>query len=78
MRLLFTVLTVLLLAVALGWVLQQSPGEVVFTYRGWVIQTSLGGVLDHRYPTVLPGVCVVTGAGQGAANPVRYAPLVRT
>ena len=41
MRLLFTVLTVLLLAVALGWVLQQSPGEVVFTYRGWVIQTSL-------------------------------------
>ena len=41
MRLLFTVLTVLLLAVALGWVLQQSPGEVIFTYRGWVIQTSL-------------------------------------
>lgn len=41
MRLLFTALTVLLLAVALGWVLQQSPGEVVFTYRGWVIQTSL-------------------------------------
>lgn len=41
MRLLFTVLIVLLLAVALGWVLQQSPGEVVFTYRGWVIQTSL-------------------------------------
>lgn len=41
MRLLFTLLTVLLLAVALGWVLQQSPGEVVFTYRGWVIQTSL-------------------------------------
>lgn len=41
MRPLFTVLTVLLLAVALGWVLQQSPGEVIFTYRGWVIQTSL-------------------------------------
>ena len=41
MRLLFTVLTVLLLAVALGWSLQQSPGEVIFTYRGWVIQTSL-------------------------------------
>ena len=41
MRILFTMLTVLLLAVALGWTLQQSPGEVVFTYRGWIIQTSL-------------------------------------
>lgn len=41
MRILFALLTVLLLAVALGWGLQQSPGEVVFTYRGWIIQTSL-------------------------------------
>ena len=41
MRLLFTLLIVLLLAVALGWALQQSPGEVVFTFRGWIIQTSL-------------------------------------
>lgn len=41
MRVLFTVLIVLLLAVALGWGLQQSPGEVIFSYRGWVIQTSL-------------------------------------
>ena len=41
MRILFALLTVLLLAVALGWGLQQSPGEVAFTYRGWIIQTSL-------------------------------------
>ena len=41
MRILFALLTVLLLAVALGWGLQQSPGEVVFTYMGWIIQTSL-------------------------------------
>ena len=41
MRLLFTSLTILLLAVALGWALQQSPGEVVFSFRGWIIQTSL-------------------------------------
>ena len=41
MRLLFALLTLLLLAVALGWGLQQSPGEVVFTWRGWIIQTSL-------------------------------------
>ena len=41
MRVLFTILGVLLLAVALGWGLQQSLGEVVFTFRGWIIQTSL-------------------------------------
>jgi uncharacterized protein HemY len=41
MRILFALLTLLLLAVALGWGLQQSPGEVAFTYRGWIIQTSL-------------------------------------
>ena len=41
MRLLFTLLSVLLLAVALGWVLQQSPGAVVFIYREWTVQTSL-------------------------------------
>ena len=41
MRLLFTFLGVLLLAVALGWALQQSPGEVVFAFRGWIVQTSL-------------------------------------
>ena len=41
MRLLFTLLGVLLLAVALGYALQQAPGEVVFSFRGWIIQTSL-------------------------------------
>lgn len=41
MRLLFVLLTALLLAVALGWVLQQSSGEVVFTYGEWMIQASL-------------------------------------
>ena len=41
MRLLFTLLSVLLLAVAFGWGLQQSSGAVVFTFREWVVQTSL-------------------------------------
>ena len=41
MRILFTLLTVLLLAVALGWWLQDSPGAVIFTYKEWIIQTSL-------------------------------------
>ena len=41
MRILFTLLGVLLLAVALGWLLQQSPGAVTFTYKEWIIQASL-------------------------------------
>ena len=41
MRVLFILLTALLLAVALGWILQQTPGGVVFTYKEWIIQTSL-------------------------------------
>ena len=41
MRLLFTLLSALLLALAFGWGLQQSAGAVVFTYKEWVIQTSL-------------------------------------
>ena len=41
MRVLFTLLTVLLLAVALGWWLQDSPGAVTFAYKEWIIQTSL-------------------------------------
>ena len=41
MRIVFTLLTVLLLAVAMGWWLQQSPGAVIFTYKEWIIQTSL-------------------------------------
>jgi HemY protein len=40
-KILFTVLTVLLVAVALGWWLQDSPGAVIFTYKEWMIQTSL-------------------------------------
>ncbi len=41
MRILFTFLIMLLLAVVTGWLLQQSPGGVVFTYKEWIIQTSL-------------------------------------
>ena len=41
MRILFTLLSVLLLAVGLGWLLQQSSGGVRFTYKEWIIQTSL-------------------------------------
>ena len=41
MRIMFTLLLVLLLAVGLGWLLQQSSGGVVFAYRDWIIQTSL-------------------------------------
>ena len=41
MRILFTLLAVLLLAVGLGWLLQQSSGGVMFTYKDWIIQTSL-------------------------------------
>ena len=41
MRALFILLSALLLAVALGWILQQTPGGVVFTYKEWIIQTSL-------------------------------------
>ena len=41
MRILFTLLTVLLLAVVMGWWLQQSPGAVIFTYKEWIIQTSM-------------------------------------
>lgn len=41
MRILFTLLFVLLLAVGLGWLLQRSSGGVVFTYEDWTIQTSL-------------------------------------
>ena len=41
MRVLFTLLAVLLAAVALGWWLQDSPGAVIFTYQEWMVQTSL-------------------------------------
>ena len=41
MRILFTLLALLLLAVALGWTLQQSAGGVVFSYGEWTVQTSL-------------------------------------
>ena len=41
MRILFILLSALLLAVGLGWLLQQSAGAVVFTYADWTIQTSL-------------------------------------
>ena len=41
MRILFILLSVLLLAVGLGWMLQKSSGGVVFTYADWTIQTSL-------------------------------------
>ena len=41
MRILFTLLALLLLAVALGWTLQQSAGGVVFSYGDWTVQTSL-------------------------------------
>lgn len=41
MRVLFTLLIVLLLAVVTGWLLQQSAGIVVLTYKDWIIQTSL-------------------------------------
>ena len=41
MRILFTLLLVLLLAVGLGWLLQQTSGGVVFAYKDWIIQTSL-------------------------------------
>lgn len=41
MRILFTLLIVLLLAVGLGWWLQQSSGGVTFTYKNWIIQISL-------------------------------------
>ena len=41
MRMLFTLLIALLLAVACGWLLQQSSGGVMFSYKEWIIQTSL-------------------------------------
>ena len=41
MRILFILLGLLLVAVALGWVLQQSTGEVVFSYQDWTLRTSL-------------------------------------
>lgn len=41
MRILFTLLLALLVAVALGWMVQQSPGAVMFTYKDWIVQTSL-------------------------------------
>ena len=41
MRILFTLLIVLLLAVVTGWLLQQSAGAVMLTYKEWIIQTSL-------------------------------------
>ena len=41
MRALFIALGVLLFAVAGGWLLQQSPGEVMFAYKGWIVHTSL-------------------------------------
>ena len=41
MRILFTLLALLLVAVALGWALQQSAGEVVFSYGEWTVQISM-------------------------------------
>ena len=41
MRILFTLLVALLVAVALGWTVQQSSGAVMFTYKDWIVQTSL-------------------------------------
>ena len=42
MRVLFTALAVLVIAIVLGWFLQQTPGGLIFTYKEWIIQTSLG------------------------------------
>ncbi len=42
MRPLFAALAVLIIAVVMGWLLQQASGGLVFTYNEWVIQTSLG------------------------------------
>ena len=41
MRVLFTLLVLLLIAVALGWTLQQAAGKVVFSYGEWTLQTSM-------------------------------------
>ncbi len=41
MRVLFALLALLLVAVALGWTLQQAAGEVVFSYGEWMLQTSM-------------------------------------
>ena len=41
MRILFTLLVLLLVAIGLGWTLQQSAGEVVFSYGEWTVQISI-------------------------------------
>jgi len=40
-RLLFTVLSALVLAVIVAWLLQRDPGLLIFAYDEWVVQTSL-------------------------------------